>query len=78
MSDDNVIDFKTKDRIIGDGCVVPPDQVLEAQKGNLTQVVLVGVNEAGEIITASSHGMADAFFLLHIGADTFIDGMRPK
>jgi hypothetical protein len=69
---DNIIDFKTRDGLVGDGHTVDVDAMLENNKGQLREVVLIGFEEDGALRVASSHsyeraylmtGMAQAYLL---------------
>lgn len=74
---DNVIDFKTRDGVVGDGVVIDPDTILEANKGLFTKLVLVGQDENGVMHVASSHSESEAFLMLHVGADMMVHNYRP-
>lgn len=52
---------------VGDGVVVACDSVLDAAKGQLSTVLVVGLcEEDGSTYIASSHGVKDAVFLAEL------------
>jgi len=55
-------------KIVGDSATIPPKQVLSrAADYGLTEVVVVGVKNDGEIYLAGSHGAPDTALLLLLG-----------
>lgn len=59
----NVVELETGE--VGDGYVLNIDDLLEAAKGaNLSDVVIIGTDDDGELYVASSHGRAEAMMLL--------------
>jgi hypothetical protein len=61
---DNVIPF-TGERVSGTVSDVAPDAVLEGQKGKLKDVFVIGYDQNGHLICASSSGyLPDLLWLL--------------
>lgn len=68
MSEDNVIRLVQP---VGDGVVVNCDNVLDAAKGQLSTVLVVGLcTDDGSTYVASSHGVKDAVFLAELAKMT--------
>ena len=72
-----VINFSTRDGIVGDGAFIDPDQILENNKGLFKNLVLVGEDQDGNFTIACSRGNAEAFLMLNVGADMILNGFRP-
>ena len=68
----NVIEFRTRDGMVGDGAVVPVDDVLTSAIGKLRQVVVLGFAPDGEIYIASSDGVAESNLLIDLAKHTII------
>lgn len=51
---------------VGDGVVVSCDNVLDAAKGKLANVLVVGIGTDDELYVASSHGARDAVWLAEL------------
>jgi len=49
---------------VGDGYVVPPDNVLEHAKGKFHSLTVVGETEDGEIQVCGTHSPAETLMLL--------------
>lgn len=62
MKDDGVT--RMRPALVGDGFVMDPDQVLEANKGRFFRVVLVGETEDGDIKVAGTHSAPESLMLL--------------
>lgn len=60
-----VVRFSTETH--GDDRVLHPDKVLDANKGSLTEVVVIGRGADGKIHFASSHGRLEAMWLVRKG-----------
>lgn len=69
----DVIQFKGSG-IAGDGLVVDPNAVLEGAKGKLRNVMVCGWGEDGELYVASSHGAAEAVFLIETAKLSLLPG----
>lgn len=67
---DNVIQLVHSEGV-GDGYVVPPDQILDQAAGKYETLVIVGERPDGEIEVCASHGAGDAVLLLE-WAKTFL------
>lgn len=63
--DENVIPIG--EMKVGDGYVVPPDQVLDVAKGKYVKIVAVGETADGEIEILGSHGAPESVLLLSYG-----------
>lgn len=49
---------------LGSNAVLEPDAMLEGNKGKFTQLVLIGYNQAGEIVVCGSHSAEHSFWIL--------------
>lgn len=49
---------------VGDGTHIEADQILEAAKGDLTSIVLVGVDKEGDIRVAGTDSAGESVLLL--------------
>ena len=53
--------------VVGDGRALHPDKVLENNKGDFAEVVIVGRDHDGNIRLAGSHGSLETLWLLRKG-----------
>lgn len=53
--------------IVGDGAALDPDMVLEKNKGDFTEVVVIGRGRDGKVQFASSHGCLESLWLVRKG-----------
>jgi len=67
----NVVDIGP--RLVGDGVTLQPESVLEAAKGRLESVVVIGVQPDGEMYVAGTAGVAESFFLIARAQHWFIE-----
>lgn len=72
IDEDNILRFTPKE--VGENFVVECDNVLEAAKGQLAEVVIVGTTPDGENYVASSHGMAKTIFLMEYAKYLLLSG----
>ena len=63
MSDDTVVPF-TRTGKCGDGIALDPDVILDAARGDYTQVVIAGFDANGEVDLRSSHGSRETLWIL--------------
>ena len=52
---------------VGDGAVLDPDKVLENNKGDFAEVVVIGRGRDGKIQFAGSHGRLESLWLVRKG-----------
>lgn len=57
----------------GDGFHIEADAVLEASKGQLVQLVLVGIDLDGELFMAGTDGSAESVFLMERAKARFVE-----
>lgn len=69
---ENVIRLVTD---LGDGAVIDADQVLENNKGEFDQIVLVGRRPDGALAVAGTHGAGDSVLLLEWGKSFLVQNM---
>lgn len=76
---DNVVEFHTRDRVIGEGVVLSPRSILESLMADmdsgaviLERIVVVGVTEGQELDVRGSHGAPEMFWLCHKGAEALL------
>ncbi len=68
----NVIDFKTRLGIVGDGVKISVPDILEAAK-DLDQVVIVGTTKENELYVSSSDGILETHWLLTLAKQFLVD-----
>jgi hypothetical protein len=56
-----------KGQSVGENFNVAPDAVLESAKGELTEVVVVGIHNDGTVYLAGSKGSMNTLWLLEAG-----------
>ena len=63
---------------MGAGCKIDPDQVLEAAKGKLSEVVVIGFEKDrdGILYMASSEGPGDTLWLVEVGKRDLLTGFQ--
>lgn len=61
---DNVISFETRDGVVGPGLRIKPDAVLDAAKGGLTDVLVLGYDADGQLYIAGSGDHREALWLM--------------
>lgn len=62
---DNVVSLSGR-RLVGEGIEISPDDVLDGARGNLTEVVVIGVGTDGSLYAASSKGQPEAMALMDL------------
>jgi len=50
--------------LVGDGAHIDPDKILEAHKGALKTVVVIGLSKTGDFVIAGSEGRAETCFAM--------------
>ncbi len=66
---DNVTRFPgAADGKVGNGAVLDPDILLEANKGAFAEIVIIGRQPNGDVAVVSSHDSFRALWLVHRGA----------
>ncbi len=70
----NVIDFKTRLGVVGDGVKLDISEVLDAAKEeNLDQVVIVGTTKDNELYLAGSEGTVQTHWMLTLAKQSIVD-----
>jgi hypothetical protein len=58
---------------VGEDYVVAPDAILQAHKGRLSHVVIIGIDEkTGELVLAASHGPNYSLWLVEKAKKDFL------
>lgn len=60
---------------VGDGFKVSPDDILNCAKGKLTNLVLVGIQEDGELYIAGSEGAPQSCFLMERAKSVLVENL---
>ena len=68
----DVVDLKGG--LIGSGIKLEPDKVLAEAKGELTEAVVIGFDQDGEIYLASSEGPGDCLWLIEVAKSFLLNG----
>lgn len=55
--------------------VIPPDQVLDALKGNCERLAVVYLDHAGNLFVSGSHAAPEGHLLLHMGMLELVKSM---
>lgn len=59
--------------LVGEGYKIDCDQILDEAKGKLSECIVIGIDEDGDIYVAASHNSGSANMLLDCGKRFLVD-----